>query len=63
MTKIELIKNMYRHDLASFNGFAFQALYPHMKYHDNWHIHALAEVLSKAERGEVQRLIINNHRP
>lgn len=59
MTRIELIKNMYRHDFSSFNGFAFQALYPHMKYHDNWHIHALAEVLSRAERGEVQRLIIN----
>lgn len=55
----EQIKNMYRHDLASFNRFAFQVLYPHMKYQDNWHIYALTEALSKAESGQTRRLIIN----
>lgn len=55
----EQIKNMYRHDLTSFNRFAFQVLYPHMKYQDNWHIYALAETLSRAENGQTRRLIIN----
>lgn len=56
---IKHIKDMYRHDLASFNRFAFQVMYPYAEFQDNWHLSALAEVLTKAARGEIRRLIIN----
>lgn len=56
---IKHIKDMYRHDLASFNRFAFQVMYPYAEFQDNWHLSALAEILTKAARGEIRRLIIN----
>ncbi len=55
----DLIKNMYRHDLESFARFSFQALYPRTEFQDNWHLSVLAEALTRAERGETRRLIIN----
>lgn len=57
--QVEDIQNIYRHDFSSFTRFAFQELYPHADYRHNWHIDVVAHCLSKVERGEINRLIIN----
>jgi hypothetical protein len=55
----EDIKTMYRHDFDSFADFAFRELHLHVDYQHNWHMSALAEVLTRVSNGEIKRLIIN----
>lgn len=53
------VKNMYRHDFASFAPFAFRTLCPDSEFQDNWHLDVLAEALRKIACGEIRGLIIN----
>ena len=48
-----------RNDPVSFLHRCFQTINPGAKFHDNWHIEAIAEKLAGVQRGDIRRLIIN----
>lgn len=55
----QLLQAVLRTDLSSFIAKTFQTVDPATTYLPNWHIDAIAEYLTAASRGEIQRLIIN----
>ncbi len=56
---IRLYDAVLRNDLSSFIAKTFHTVDPSTPYLPNWHIEAIAEYLTAAARGDIQRLIIN----
>jgi predicted phage terminase large subunit-like protein len=54
-----LLRAALRQNLASFTQKVFTTLNPGTPYRHNWHIEHLCHQLSRVERGELKRLIIN----
>ena len=64
--EVELLKHLEQEDkfrcedsLYYFIKAAWHVVEPGKVFYDNWHIRAICEALEKAQRHEIQRLIIN----
>ena len=57
--RARLIRAALRGDLMAFNQRAFMTLEPGTAFQPNWHLEHLCHALSRVQRGEVRRLIIN----
>jgi predicted phage terminase large subunit-like protein len=55
----QLLQSLLRTNLSAFSRKVFATLEPGISYQHNWHIDHLCWQLSRVERGDVQRLIIN----
>lgn len=56
---MDAYQHLLRSDLSSFIAKTLHSCDPSADYMPNWHIDLIAEYLSAAEKGEIQRLIIN----
>ena len=59
MSERRLLEALLRQDLGAFTEKVFRALEPGQPYLHNWHLEHIAEALTRVERGELKRLIIN----
>lgn len=55
----EVMRAIYKIDLASFIEFTFRTLYPNRVYQPNWHIDVIADKLTQCYNRNIKRLIIN----
>jgi predicted phage terminase large subunit-like protein len=59
MSDQQLLASLMRQNLSLFSQKVFSTLEPGIPYQHNWHIDHLCWQLSRVERGEIKRLIIN----
>lgn len=57
--RAQVLDSLFRTNLSAFSRKVFATLEPGIAYQHNWHIDHLCWQLSRVERGEITRLIIN----
>ncbi len=57
--EIDLLRELYRREMADFVRDAWPIVEPVTRYSHNWHIDAICDHLSAISRGELQRLVVN----